>query len=148
MPAKNTVVIRGGKELPTQHAKKSVARRIDKKGFVWKYVAPFFMSTTNGDPDDKFRIKPLYFWSTVFLSLTVLAVIVQIGVVVFSFAQGKKVELNLATTIAVLGGMVIGLITNYNFGKKNGLAEQAQSYSAVPPKEGTPEQEYKGNVHV
>ena len=45
-------------------------RKKEKKGFVWKYIKPFFFSTSNGDPDDKDRIKPIYFWATLFLFLT------------------------------------------------------------------------------
>lgn len=67
---------------------------------VRKYISPFFGTDTG-------RLNVPYFWSTLFLSLTAICII---SIIAFN-------RTDLIGLVAIMAGLVIGLITVYNFGK-------------------------------
>lgn len=74
---------------------------------IRKYIAPFF-GTDSG------KLNVPYFWSTVFLSLTAICII---SIIAFN-------RTDLVSLVAIMAGLVLGLITVYNLGKKTSLPIQ------------------------
>lgn len=67
-------------------------------------IKPFFFSSKSD------KIKPPYFWATVFLLFTVIAI---------SFAIfGQRADL--VPLIGIMTGLIVGLMAIYNQGSKNG----------------------------
>ena len=92
---------------------------------VKKYISPFF-GTNSGS------IKPMYFWSTLFLSLDVITILNII------FCNRD----DLVGLAGIESGLVIGLITVYNHGKsKSQYTEPTQQYTPEQAKKFDGEQE-------
>ena len=67
---------------------------------IKKYISPFFGTDTGS-------LNVPYFWSTLFLTLTAICII---SILVFD-------RTDLIGLVAIMAGLVIGLITVYNVGK-------------------------------
>lgn len=85
---------------------------------VRKYISPFFGT-------DAGKLNVPYFWSTLFLTLTAMCII--------SILAFDRTELT--GLVAILSGLVIGLITVYNIGKTKTVqyrvdADTAKKYDA------------------
>jgi len=67
---------------------------------IKKYISPFFGTDTGS-------LNVPYFWSTLFLTLTAICII---SIIAFE-------RTDLIGLVAIMAGLVIGLITVYNIGK-------------------------------
>ena len=94
--------------------------------FIYKYIKPFFFSSSPlpNEADDA-RVKPIFVWSTLFLSLTVAVVGLQIYLVFHSVTTGQRPPLDLSMVIGILAGTTVSLIATYNVAKRNSITENS-----------------------
>jgi hypothetical protein len=90
--------------------------------FMRKYLSPFF-----GTDQASRKIRPPYFWATLFCLLTAVGAGVQIVSAVMALAAGKDADL--APTIATLSALAAAMVAVYNHGRK----VTAQSSMLHPP---------------
>lgn len=94
------------------------------RDFVKKYLSPFF-GTDSG------RIKPPFFWVTLFMLAGIVALVVQIASGVALIMDGKNAGLD--ATIAVIIGAAIGMTAVYNQGHKASMQYGPKPDPINPP---------------
>lgn len=78
-----------------------------------KVVRKFFYSSS----DDEFKV--VYFWSTLFLSMTAILIVIQTVMAIDSYICGYIINNSLNGLIGILSGLTVLLIANYNYKKKD-----------------------------
>ena len=76
-----------------------------------RWISPFF-----GTDHDSRKIRPPYFWATLFCLLTAVGAGVQIAAAVMALAADRAVDL--APTIATLSALAAAMVAVYNHGRK------------------------------
>lgn len=83
---------------------------------IRKYFSPFFGTDTG-------RIKPMFFWASLFLTLTAIAIV---SIIVYDRTE-------LVPLVGIMSGLVIALIAVYNQGhsKSNQFVERFSKEDAL-----------------
>ena len=76
-----------------------------------RWISPFF-----GTDQASRKIRPPYFWATLFCLLTAVGAGVQIVAAVMALAAGQAADL--APTIATLSALAAAMVAVYNHGRK------------------------------